>query len=203
MITLTDSLQPLMQGLTDNAPARYKFLSYEIRTFTIPTQSSLINLPHLFNEKIPSRLLLAFYNQSAFIGDKTDTPYLTATDLKLRTIKIFHNGIVVREFRPSLGDNDHTEAFLTFAKYAKAENVPFCVDLDKFKKGNTFFAIDLLENCDSPQTMQASLVSGYMHIEAETVEPTKKPLIFLVIGESPASFDIDNCNHVRFARPVV
>ena len=153
MVTLTDSLQPLMANLCDTSPARYKFLHYDIRTFTIPAQSSIVNLPKIYNYKTPSRLLMCFYEQDTFIGSKKKTPYHTAdnTDLRLRKLSLIHNGLVAREFTPTVANNNYTEAFLAFTRFAKCESTPFCIDLDRYIEGSTYFAADLLENCDSPE----------------------------------------------------
>ena len=137
VVTLTDSLQPMMDGLCDESPGRYRFMSYAMKTFSIPKDTVILSIPNLFNNKVPSKMLMAIYNQNAFSGNKIDTPFLTATDFDMRSLKVLHNRLIIRDYKPTQGNNNYTEAFLEFAQFAKAQDIDFCVNKSNYMDGST------------------------------------------------------------------
>ena len=203
VVSLTDSLTPMMGGLCDLAPARYTFLSYDVKTFTIPADTTMITLPRVYNTKVPSRLVCCCYNQKAVSGNKLDTPYLTSDKFKIRSLRLSHNGLIIREFKPTIGNNQYTEDYLAFAQFAKAEKDVFCIDLEDFKDGSTYYSMDILGNCESPLCQAEVILSGYMSIEIEMLEATTDQQIFMVFGLSPTTLDIDMNQNCRFSRGIV
>ena len=203
VVSLTESLTPLMSGLCDKSPARYHFLSYDIKTFSVPAHTTVLSIPRVYNTKIPSRMILAFYKQEMISGCKTECNYLTSTDINLRYLRVCHNGLVIREFKPTVGNNQHTEDFLAFAQFARGSKTRFPIDIDDYKSGYTYFSMDLLENCESPLCSAEVILSGYMSLEIEMNEPTKDQHILMCYGSSPSSLDIDMNHHCRFSRGVV
>ena len=191
VVTLTESLTPLMDGLTQNSPARYKFNSFDVKNFTIAKDSTMVTIPRIYNHKIPSRMVMGFFRQLTISGQKCLSPYQTTDKLSIRSLRLCCNGLVVREFKPTTGGNMYTECFLAFAQFAGAEKTPFCIDKGRYESGSTLFAFDMMDNCESSICSSEIILSGYMSIEVELLTQTDETLILMTLSTNPCSLDID------------
>ena len=55
VVAITDSLKPMMLGLCEKQPARYYFNSLITKSYNIPSDASMHEIPRVFTEKIPQR----------------------------------------------------------------------------------------------------------------------------------------------------
>ena len=55
VITLTDSLKPMIPDLISEAPARYYYTGITTKQFSLPKDASLHEIPRVFSDKIPQR----------------------------------------------------------------------------------------------------------------------------------------------------
>lgn len=203
IVTITDTITPLLKNMNDMAPSRYKFTAYDIKTYNLPIQSTIYTVPRVYNHKLPSRMLTFFLPQKALTGNVKINPFLTSNKIDVRNLRYYHNAVLCRDYTPSLAGNAYTEAYLSFAKFARAQDIPFCVDLAAFKEGSTFYSFDLLQSCESPVCSSEVILSGYLNIELELNRPTEEAYVMVVIGFSPSSLDIDLNMHCRFNKGVL
>lgn len=203
IVTITDSITPFLKEMTALAPSRYKFLAYDCKTYSLPVQSTMFSVARVYNHKLPSRMLAFFLPQNALTGNVKVNPFLTSTKIDVRNFRFYHNGVLSIDYAPTLAGNDYTEAFLNFARFARAQDLPFCVTLDAFKQGSTYYSFDLLQACESPMCSEEVILSGHLSIELELNKPTEESYVLVIIGFSPSSFDIDKNGNCRFNKGVL
>jgi hypothetical protein len=73
-------------------PARYNFMSTQIRTFVHPPSTELINLPSCFSGKLPSLVILSFIKSADFVGSVTKNPFYFPNS-GIKELSFFCNGV--------------------------------------------------------------------------------------------------------------
>ena len=133
------------------------------------------------------------------------SPYLTADSSQIRSLKVYHNGLLIASFAPGNGTDDSifSRDYSAFVEFADALDKPFCVDLQCFRYGSTFFSVNLLQSCETQICSSEVILSGYLSVELELKKEATENLILMCVGLSPATMDIDKNMNCRFTRGVV
>ena len=122
VLRVQTDIQPYLKTLCADMPARYHYTSMICRVYQIAADSLVFNMPRLFTETVPQRLMCGLYQTQTLLGSKLKTPYFTSSSVKVRSIKLHHNGLVVRELRPdfSVAKRQYGEAYRAYLEYAAA-----------------------------------------------------------------------------------
>lgn len=135
VIKVTESLQPMLSELCETAPARYHFTTMDCKMYNIPNDTQVYNVPRLYSGRVPQRILLAFYTQTSVVGKVTENPFFTSSSLKIRSLKLSHNGVVVRELAPLFDKDLYAMCFRSFVEFMQVKDSPFMVASSDYKSG--------------------------------------------------------------------
>jgi len=203
VMKINPALAPYMESLTEKEPARYRFDSIDCRQYTISNemQSKFIN--KVYNGgKIPQKFLIAVYEQSALIGDRSVSNLFTSTLINVEQIRVYVNGSLVREFTADFENSLYTQSFKDCINWFQASEKDHTLDYGSFKGGHRYFAIDLMEGCETRSCEPNLLQSGFVDVEVKFRERLTTTAVLLVYGISPDTLDIDSSRSCRLTRTV-
>ncbi len=202
VVRVNDSLLPMLEPLCDVNPARYYFNSLVCKKYNIAKDTSMFNVPTLYDGKIPQRLLIAFHKQAAVAGNVALSPFFTSDSIKLKDVKILHNGCVVRQIRPRIQTGEYALCYRDFINFVGCTTEKYMLSYKDYPKGHRYLAVDFMSGCDD-ECVSEVLLTGCLSLEAEFDQELEEPHILLVYGVSPDSMDIDSSNFVRIAKTVL
>jgi len=202
VVKLNPTLEPYMQSLTDKSPARFRFEAIDCRQYTIGAdiQHKVIN--RVYNGKVPTRFLLAVYDQSTFLGELTTNNLFTSTDASVEYVRIYVNGSLVREIEADFENNLYRLAHRSCLDWFNAKQKNHILSYENYKSGYTYFPVDLMEGCEEGKCTPNLLQSGFVDIEIKFQNKLTEPSVLMCFGISPDTLDIDNKGSCRLARTV-
>ena len=202
-VNVVPALTPLLEMQTDNEPARYDFTGLGIRQFPVTQGTITRKYTRIFENRLPKRVLIAFYSQTAFSGSRDEAPLLTDSDIDLSKISLSVNGIGVREIMVDYDADLYTEAYKRFTDWMSATTEGFPVLYGIFKEGYRYYAFDLMENCPETGCAEESLQTGYIDVELLFKKATGKHAVMSVFYESPQTVEVTKERAARHITAIV
>ncbi len=121
VIKVTESLIPEIESLCKTAPARYHFESINVKQFLLTPHTRIVEYPKIYTCRIPQRLVVCFYKQTSMAGSVTENPFLTSSDIKIRSLDIVHNGLVLKNIQPHFDTNSFSCCYKAFLDFVGAK----------------------------------------------------------------------------------
>ena len=179
-------------------PARYNFMSTQIRTFVHPAQSELINLPLCFSGKLPSLVILTFVKSGDLAGGFTKNPFYFPHS-NLRELSFFCNG-VERKFEMDMSATQHCTSVLKSLYhqlgYRKEETSGNLFTLDRLRNGFFFCAADFTFDESGSGPSQNLDLSGSIRITGKLKAPLDHSLCVLLYAFFPSCVEINAAREV-------
>ena len=172
-VNISPALAPLMDLQTDTAPAVYEFNSLDMKIYSIEKGAILRRFSRVYENKLPKKIMVAFYTQNAFSGKKTLSPLLTAS-ADIRQISLSVNGIVLRELNTDFTNDVYTLAYRKFQEWLGHSNLPAAVSFTLFKHGYRYFAFNLMENCSCNDCLDDTISVGTIDINFTLGNPLEE-----------------------------
>jgi hypothetical protein len=147
-IVTVDVVQSLQNAIAKHLtaqPAKYALRKVEVRNFYLgPGRQDLVY--NVFQSTVPRRLIVGFVNRTAFIGDKTKSPFFFE-NANVRTISVEAGGntwpAIPYEF--NFAENKFIRGFVDMYEHLNLIGQPHSINLTmpKYHRGWTFFTFNL------------------------------------------------------------
>ena len=170
-ISVAPSMTPLLEMQTDGAPAAYNFEALGIKQFPLSKDSITRHYSRVFEGRLPSRVLVTFFDQSAFSGVGRDKNPLMTSDVNVRSISLCVNGVGLREVQVNYGERIFMEAYQQFIKWMNKKDKEYMVTAKNFPNGFRFYAFDLRDNCGKEHCLEETLTQGYIDLKLDLHAP--------------------------------
>ena len=146
VIRVTDSLQPYLGTLCETAPARYFFQSNDLKLFNIAKDTDIYEVARLYTGRLPTRLIIAFHTSTSISGSVTESPFFTSSTVKIRSVKLSHDGIVLHQITPNFDTKSYSMMYHNFVNFVPGGvgNEAFMIKFQDFHKGHRFVFIYVL-----------------------------------------------------------
>ena len=100
-INILPALSPLLEMQTEQVPARYEYEGLDMKQYAVPKGTIIRKYSRVYEGKLPKKILVGFYKQTAFSEVRTKTPLLiTAVDMRSMSLSV--NGVIIRRLKPIL-----------------------------------------------------------------------------------------------------
>ena len=195
-------MTPLLEMQTDEVPARYRFDAIDARQFPVPKSTITRTYSRVYQGKIPSKMVIAFYRQDAFVGSRSRAALLTA-ELDINRIQLYVNGIVIREHVLDFDEEVFLESYRRFTDWLGTTHTEALFDEGQFKDGIAFFAFDMMENCHMTQCSEETLLTGFVDISIQMGKAVPAEMVMMVYAISPDVIDISKERAARYTRVIV
>ena len=202
VMKINPTLAPYMESLISREPARFRFESLDCRQYTIAKDMQTKFFNKCYDGRVPHKFMLAVYDQSALIGDRTINNLFTSTEAEVVEVRVYVNGSLVREFNTNFSKKTYMQAFKDCVTWFQAAGKEHVLSYDTFKNGHRYFAVDLMEGCESQACEPNLLQSGFVDIEIKFSKKLAATAVMLIYGISPDTLDIDNKRSCRLTRTV-
>ena len=173
--------------------AKYPVRKTEIKTFVIPKGSSSWSQSDIFQNRIPTFMVIGFVSAAAFQGDFKKNPY-NFSGHGLQTLIVTKNGQVT-PFKPlhmNFAKGECTEAFRTLIKNT-GEGVG--IDINDFLKGYALYVYKLDDQVYDYECL-APNEQGNLSVEALFDTPLSENVNALVYAQFPGILEIDQYRSV-------
>ena len=127
VIKVTETLVPEMESLCKTAPARYHFESINAKQYLLGVDTRITEFPKVFTCRIPQRLVICFYKQKTLAGDVLENPFLTSSDIKIRSLQIIHNGLVLNNIQPHFETGSYSCCYKAFLDFVGANDESYMI----------------------------------------------------------------------------
>ena len=191
-ISVQPSLVPLLEIQTDEAAAAYRFEAMEVKQFPLAKGTITRNYQKVFEGRLPSRMLIGFFDQSAYAGARAKNA-LMASDVDVRSISLSVNGVAIRETQVDYGENIYMDAYHRFISWMQKTDKMYMVKFKDFINGYRYYAFDLMETCDSNKgCTEEALTQGYINLKLELRQALKgEDVVMLIFYLSPKTLFIN------------
>ena len=119
VININSSLVPLLESQTDIHPSCYSFSNLSMKMYSLPAKCLTRTFRRIFENKLPSKLLLGFFNESSYVGTKDEAPFMTA-DVDLSDVKLAINGVVVSNYKIDFKKGMYMDVYRRYLEFVNA-----------------------------------------------------------------------------------
>jgi hypothetical protein len=199
-VGIEPAMIPLLGMQTDDNPASYGFNSIDLKQFSIPAGTIVQKYNKVYEGKIPKKIAICFLSQASFGGDILKSPYLTEA-LDVRNITIFLNGIAVRQVEANFNSDMYVDCYNDFVNWMSPKCREYYIEYDFFKKGYSFFCIDLFQHCSVNSPCSEEMFrQGYVDIGIQLGAGNGDHGIMCVFGEGVDFVEIDKTRASRHVK---
>jgi hypothetical protein len=182
--------------------AMYPYIRTDILSFSIASGSHQMNIDNIFSGICPTKIVVAFVDSDAFIGDRKKNPF--AFELfGLTDIQVLVDGVSSpgRPIRVGAGGEKNTVAS---ALAALTDTIGAMTDLSfgnnislkSFAEGTALFAFPVYGGGSACDVFEHPKKSANIRIEGTFARPLDKTITAIVYGEYPALLQIQASRHV-------
>jgi len=200
-VTINPNILLAHNTVLEKANAKYHYKRNEIKTFTIPANTSNILLDNVFIGQIPRALVFCMVNNENFNGKRSKNPYFFDHQ-NLSQFQLYVNGVPVPNspIETNFSSNNfyNSRAYLTLFSGTGIHHSDRGHQITKemFTKGCTILAFDLSADGSTTDSCQNLLNQGTVKIEARLSSPLVSTLTCIVFAEFDASIEIDKNRNV-------
>ncbi|MCI4405713.1 MAG: hypothetical protein JHC35_00335 [Sulfuricurvum sp.] len=179
--------------------AVYKFTDCQILPLNITTGSTNFTRNNLFQNNIPSRVLIFFVETSAWDGALNKNPFHYKHN-KISNIALFKDGVPypTPELKCDFDNGLYTRAYYqTMRTLAAPDPLAPPITYEEFALGTTIFSYDMSPDQNgSAESSPITNKSSTMRLEVKFREALAMDMMCLIYHEIPMQFTIDNHRNV-------
>lgn len=199
-VKLSPQLLLSHEKMLETTPAKYPYLRSELKTITIPSSSSTFRVENLFQNKVPSRVVITSVKDFSVAGNLYKDPFVFDTDRITSTIKVdgisvpFQAGVRARNrVSSSFGGGQTAESYYSMFQSLGREGSDFGTLLDR-NALDTFVCFDL-SGMGAPSLDTLPLFRrGEVSIDFEF--ETSADRTMLVLAYFPDMYQVDKSRNV-------
>ena len=154
----------------------------------------------VFNDRLPNRFLVGFFDADAFGAKKTKDP-LICSDLDLRNVKVYINGTCIKDTHINYNEHKYMDVYMNFLRFLNAEAKPFYLSFTDFKEGYRFYTVDLRfdSRCKSEMhCIGAPVTRGRLDLSISLGGSLPQDIVMLVFGFCNEQIHIDKHRVAKF-----
>ena len=192
-----ESLYLKHRSLLEKGPAVYPFLRSDFRTFTVPANSYEFVGENVFQDRVPTRLMVAMVLASSAAGNPKTNPFkfenFTANFLSFEINGELRPG---RAYQPRFSDGQFATSYAALfdAVPDSQKNLPDITETE-FASGYALFVFDL--NKSGEKDLLPKLNKGNTRLTVKFKTALPKPVSLICYGTFPAFFNVDAPGNVR------
>ena len=197
-VIVQHDIADMLSRQLDNASANYRFTGTNALQYCITKDTLTCKFSRVFQGKLPSRLLVTFYEQEAFLGSDTTLP-LTTYNVNVQNISLSINSVIVRQYNVKFHENMYLELYDRFLEYMNVDKTDYYIPFEQFVNGHRYYPFILSQKPDGMNTLPVqALNQGFLDIGLTLAERPSKDLIMVVYYESPECLSITKDRMARF-----
>ena len=197
-VVVQPDIAELLSRQLDVAPADYRFTGTNIIQYTISGDTLTAKFSRVFQGKLPSKLLVAFYDQESFIGSETSLPLVTS-NVNVQNISLSINSVVVRQFNVNFKEKLYLELYDKFIEYVGASGSDYYIPYNQYIRGHMFYPFILNQKPEGmPVLPIQALNQGFIDLTITLRERPGNDVIMAVFYQSPECLSITNKDMARF-----
>lgn len=187
-----DILMPLTTALKTR-PAQYNLKRVDMKTFTVPVQTTTHNLT-LYKGQLPSLIILGLVSNTALNGSYTENP-LNFKHFGVTLVELQVNGNSVNAFKfdgLNFTNGDYNLAYdsIRTAMHKSFKNTSVGIKPEEYGKGYTLYAFDLTPN--DPAGHSGENPEGEIRLNLAFTEALTNAATLVCYAETDAIFTIDH-----------
>ena len=169
----------------EKSPTCYPLKKTEMKVISFPAGSSVAFGENLYLGRQPSRLIVAFMENSVFHGDITRSPF-NFKHFNLNFLALHSNGIQIptKALTPDYANNMYSEAYLTLFNGTSTfgDNFGNDIRLDEYPHGYSIYVFDLSNTlCTGP--FVEPVKTGALRLEARFKSPLPNTINMIMLAE--------------------
>lgn len=173
------------------SPAVYDFRRSDIKCYQIAQGSFSAQFENVYNNNLPSEIILAFIDSSAYSGDFQKDPFdFKHCSIKHLEVSIDGVNILAPPLKPNFPTKDYTEAYLRLQKDGQSLGISY----DKFGQGYALFRFDFERHI--PKPLKGVSKKGYIRVTVNFGVPLPTGMTLLMYGVCQDRFLIDSARNV-------
>ena len=172
--------------------ALYPFTRSDIKAFSIPAGSYTWSIDNVFQDNIPSRVVLALVSESAFNGHQNANPF------NFQHFNVNYLGFLVngqsrpgQPFQPDYANDNYASAYASVAKLNCDQDTR--ISRLEYPHGYCMYVFDIEENGDQLHMIR----KGHTRLILKMTQALEKSVILIVYGHFPAMMEIDQTRKVQ------
>lgn len=199
-VTLSPELIAAHAQTIKKTPAIYPFTRTDVKTYAVSSGQYNISLNDMFQNEVPTRIIVGFIGGSAYSGDYKKNPYnFKHFDLEFLSIYVDGQSVPSKAIQPNFAANNYIEAYQSLFSGLRKDSLDlglYCTRED-FAKGYTLFAFDLKSEI-LDHTHYASARHGNVSLEARFSKALPETINVLVYASFPSQLQVDESRAVTF-----
>lgn len=200
-VTINPSVLLAHNAVLEKTNAKYNYKRVEVKSFTIPQNSSSILLDNVFIGQLPNSIIFCMTENIGYSGKRSKNPYnfkhfdISQFVLNVNGVQIPNSAI---ETSFSEENSCYTRAYSTLFSGTGIYHNDKGHQITKSMFSNGFFmlAFDLTPDASGNEVCQGLLNQGTVRIEARLSKPLPSTLTAIVYGEFDASLQIDKNRNI-------
>jgi hypothetical protein len=201
-ISINPQLTPMLEASLDQFPAAYRFEGLQMKQYSVPASTLTRKYPRLYEHKIPKRIMVGFFPQAAFSGDRTRTP-LMAADLDVTHIALRLNGVVLREFHLDYKENQYLDVYKRFLEFVGAEDQLYQVNYTAFKSGYRYYCFELQKLPKDERIDDDTITQGFLDLEFTLSTKPTEECVMTVFSFATETVEIHKSRTARYIPTIV
>ena len=199
-VTLSPDMIAAHDETIQKTPALYPFTRTEVKTFAIPKGAYNFSLNDMFQNEVPTRVIVAFVDGSTYSGDYKKNPFnFKHYDLEFLCCYVDGQSIPSKAIQPNFKAGNYIEAYQNLFTGLRKESLDlglYCSRTD-FASGYSLFCFDnkseLLDGSHFSNTTHGNLT-----LEGRFSSQLPETINVLVYASFPALLQIDQSRGVIF-----
>ena len=185
--------------------ARYPYWKSVVKTFGIPQGSYSFSIEDLFFGSCPNRLVVGFVSSSAYSGDMGKNPFnfqhfnVNFLEFSLDSVSVPGTPFTPKYvIDPSSGTgttpvktykNGYINEYLSLFKYQYPQKDGNFISREEYPGGYALYVFDVKPGTD--KHLFSSVVKGHTRLSGRFDKALEEPIVAVVYGSFPDSFEID------------
>ena len=197
-LVVQSDIGEMLSRQLDSAPANYRFTGTNILQYNISSDTLTCKFSKIFQGKLPSRLLITFYDEEAFLGSETKLP-LVSHNTSLQNMSLSINSVIIRQFNVNYAENMYLEVYDRFLEYMNVKKSDYYIPYNQFTDGHRYYSFILSQQPEGMSTLPLqALNQGFLDIGVTLAERPKQNLVMVIYYESPECLTITKDYMARY-----
>ncbi|XP_055385803.1 uncharacterized protein LOC129614877 [Condylostylus longicornis] len=200
-VTINPSVLLTHNAVLEKSNAKYNYKHVEVKSFTIPPNTSTISLDNVCIGQLPNTIFFCLTENVGYSGKRSKDPY-NFRHFDMSQFVLYVNGVQVPNtaIETSFSDenNCHTRAYhILFSGTGIYHNDKgHQISKSMFSSGFFILAFDLTPDASGNEICQGLFNQGTIRIEARLSKAQSSVLTAIVYGEFDASVEIDKNRNI-------
>jgi hypothetical protein len=199
VVKLNPALYLSHVNVLNNTNALYPFERTEIKTNAIPAGQSQLEWDNFVQGKLPSRILISFVRQSAYLGKRTQNPfYLGHYKISNLVVTLNDQVLTQRAYKLNFTSGDYIEPYLNLMDIFDHNwgQGDLGLTLQQFSEGYTIFGYNVTDIIGEEQRQLPKLATGKLKLEVTFSDDLKENINCLAFLQFQKLMKVDFARNI-------